>query len=168
MKILFFTDLHLVGKSNSNRKDNLVETQIKKMNEIIRLSENFDIVLSCGDIFHKHDPTISTMNNFSQFLKELKKPLILCAGNHDLHGYNYDSIHNTGLGYVCSFFKEKVTLMNEDMSSILIDDVSIHFKRTTDKNPMTGFIVDRSKSKHHIGIIHDMVYYKDFGVFLIE
>ena len=38
MKILFFTDVHLVGKSNINRKDNLVETQIGvpkiKWNEI--------------------------------------------------------------------------------------------------------------------------------------
>ena len=34
MKILFFTDVHLVGKSNINRRDNLVDTQIKKLNDL--------------------------------------------------------------------------------------------------------------------------------------
>ena len=51
MKILFFTDVHLVGKSNINRKDNLVETQIDKLQELVGESEQVDLVVSCGDIY---------------------------------------------------------------------------------------------------------------------
>ena len=50
MKILFFTDVHLVGKSNINRRDNLVDTQIKKLNELVEESRKVDLAISCGDI----------------------------------------------------------------------------------------------------------------------
>ena len=43
MKILFFTDVHLVGKSNINRKDNLVETQIDKLKELVEESKSVDL-----------------------------------------------------------------------------------------------------------------------------
>ena len=167
MKILFFTDVHLVGKSNINRKDNLVETQIDKLKELVEESKSTDLALSCGDIFHKYDPSISTMKTFSNFIEELECPLVLCPGNHDLHGYNYNSIHNTGLGYICSFFKDKVHLMNEDMEVYEFTPknkdmtLSIHFKRTIDKDPMVDFKVDKN-STYNIGIIHDMVFNQNF------
>ena len=162
MKILFFTDVHLVGKSNINRKDNLVETQIDKLNELGRESTKVDLIMSCGDIFHKHDPSISTMKTFSNFIEKIDNQFILCPGNHDLYGYNYDGIDNTGLGYVCSFYKDKIVLMKDDMQKLVVGDVTIHFKRTIDKEPMTEFNVDRSETKYHIGMIHDMVFHKDF------
>ena len=46
MKILFFTDVHLVGKSNINRRDNLVDTQIKKLNELVEESRKVDLAIS--------------------------------------------------------------------------------------------------------------------------
>ncbi len=162
MKILFFTDVHLVGKSNINRRDNLVDTQIKKLNELVEESRKVDLAISCGDIFNKHDPSISTMKTLSNFIEDLDCHFVLCPGNHDLYGYNYEAIENTGLGYVCSFFSEKVTLLVDDYETFKVDDLTIHFKRTIDKSPMTNFNVDKDNSKYHIGLIHDMVFNKDF------
>ncbi len=161
MKILFFTDVHLVGKSNINRKDNLVETQIDKLQELVVESEKVDLVISCGDIFHKYDPSISTMMTFSNFVSQLKSYFVLCPGNHDLHGYNYDSIEKTGLGYVSHFFSDKIKLLKDDNEIFNFEDLTIHFKRTIDKKPIDEFIVER-KTKHHIGLIHDMVFHQDF------
>ena len=79
MKIFFFTDVHLVSKTNINRVDNLPETQRNKLNEITEICNDgdIDIVLSCGDIFDRHIPAISTMNTFTNFVEGLNIPFIL-------------------------------------------------------------------------------------------
>ncbi len=166
MNIIFFTDVHLVSKSNINRIDNLPETQRNKLKEIIEVanSKEFNIVLSSGDVFDRHNPAISTMNTFTDFVKSLNVPFILCPGNHDLHGYNYKTLDTTGLGYTCKLLKanNKIILMKEDKEFIDCDNVRIHFKATINKCPMTEFIVDRTTNEIHVGLIHDMVYNKDF------
>ena len=118
MNIVFFTDIHLVSKSNINRIDNLPETQKNKLKEIIDVvsDKNIDIALSSGDVFDRHNPAISTMNTFTDFVESLSIPFILCPGNHDLHGYNYKTLDTTGLGYTCKLLKaiNEITLMKED------------------------------------------------------
>ena len=166
MKILFFTDVHLVSKTNVNRIDNLPETQKLKLNELIDICTNEDInlALSSGDIFDRHTPAITTMNTFTNFVECLNVPFILCPGNHDLHGYNYKALETTGLGYTCKLLKtyNKITLMKKNNEFIDVKDVRIHFKETIDKHPMKDFIVDKTTNKIHIGLIHDMVYNEDF------
>ena len=166
MNIVFFTDVHLVSKSNINRIDNLPETQKNKLKEIIKVTNNkgIDIVLSSGDVFDRYNPAISTMNTFTDFVESLNVPFMLCPGNHDLHGYNYKTLETTGLGYTCKLLKDrkKIKLMKEDKEFIDHDNVRIHFKATIDKHPMTDFIVDKTTNEIHVGLIHDMVYNKDF------
>ena len=166
MNIIFFTDVHLVSKSNISRIDNLPETQKKKLEELITVikQESIDIALSCGDIFDRHNPVISTMNTFSNFVESLNIPLILCPGNHDLHGYNYNTLETTGLGYTCKLLKtyNEISLLKDDKEFIDYDNFRIHFKQTIDKHPMREFIVDRKEKEFHIGLIHDMVFDKDF------
>ena len=169
MNIVFFTDVHLVSKTNISRIDNLPETQKNKLKEIIKVtnSEGIDIVLSSGDVFDRHNPAISTMNTFTDFVESLNVPFILCPGNHDLHGYNYKTLETTGLGYTCKLLKDqnKIKLMKEDKEFIDFNNVRIHFKATINKHPMTEFLVDRTTNEVHIGLIHDMVYNRDmFGI----
>ena len=107
MKAIFFTDVHLVSKTNVNRVDNLPETQKLKLKELINICNNgdVDVALSSGDIFDRHTPAITTMNTFTNFAECLNIPFILCPGNHDLHGYNYKTLETTGLGYTCKLLK---------------------------------------------------------------
>ena len=166
MKILFFTDIHLVSKTNINRIDNLPETQKNKLKEILEICNkgDMDIVMSSGDIFDRHTPAISTMNTFTNFVEDLNIPFILCPGNHDLHGYNYKTLETTGLGYTCKLLKtyNKITLMKKNNEFIDIENVRIHFRETIDKNPMKEFIVDKTTNEIHIGLIHDTVYNESF------
>ena len=78
MKIIFFTDVHLVSKTNINRIDNLPETQKLKLNELIDVCNRGDmnLVLSSGDIFNRHTPAITTMNTFTNFVECLNIPFI--------------------------------------------------------------------------------------------
>ena len=166
MKIFFFTDMHLVSKTNINRIDNLPETQKNKLNEIVEIcnNKNIDVALSSGDIFDRHIPAITTMNTFTNFVEELNIPFILCPGNHDLHGYNYNTLETTGLGYTCKLLKtyNKTILMKENNEFIDVKNVRIHFKETIDKHPMKELIVDKTTNEFHVGLIHDSVYNKDF------
>ena len=166
MKIVFFTDVHLVSKSNINRVDNLPETQKLKLNELVDVCNNGDIdyAFSSGDIFDRHTPAITTMNTFTNFVECLNVPFILCPGNHDLHGYNYKTLETTGLGYTCKLLKtyKKIKLLKETGDYIDCKNFRVHFKETIDKEPMEEFIVDRGTNEFHIGLIHDMVYNENF------
>ncbi|MAG53040.1 MAG: hypothetical protein CMH62_03710 [Nanoarchaeota archaeon] len=165
MKAIFFTDVHLVSKTNVNRVDNLPETQKLKLKELIDVcSEDVDIALSSGDMFDRHTPAITTMNTFTNFAECLNIPFILCPGNHDLHGYNYKTLETTGLGYTCKLLKtyKKIKLFKQNDEYMDYDNFRIHFKQTIDKEPMKEFIVDRTTNEFHLGLIHDMVYNIDF------
>ena len=166
MKAIFFTDVHLVSKTNVNRVDNLPETQKLKLKELINICNNgdVDVALSSGDIFDRHTPAITTMNTFTNFAECLNIPFILCPGNHDLHGYNYKTLETTGLGYTCKLLKtyKQIKLFKQNDEYIDYDNFRIHFKETIDKEPMKEFMVDRTTNEFHIGLIHDMVYNKDF------
>ena len=107
------------------------------------------------------------MMTFSNFISQLKSFFVLCPGNHDLHGYNYDSIDKTGLGYISHFFYDKMKLLKDDDETFIFDDLTIHFKRTIDKKPLEEFNVIR-KTKYHIGLIHDMVFHQNFFGTAIE
>tara|TARA_Y100000034_G_C6882261_1_gene404446 strand:+ start:951 stop:1853 length:903 start_codon:yes stop_codon:yes gene_type:complete len=165
LKAIFFTDVHLVSKTNVNRVDNLPETQKLKLKELIDVcSEDVDIALSSGDMFDRHTPAITTMNTFTNFAECLNIPFILCPGNHDLHGYNYKTLETTGLGYTCKLLKtyKKIKLFKQNDEYMDYDNFRIHFKQTIDKEPMKEFIVDRTTNEFHLGLIHDMVYNIDF------
>lgn len=163
MRIVFFTDPHLSVKKPSCRKDDYHNTIKTKLDEIIQESMLSDYVISAGDIFDRYNPVIRTMNVFMNFIDKLHCPLVLCAGNHDLQGNNYEQIESTGIGHVCRFFSDKkVVLLNIDRKKhSLSQNVDIWFKETDPVKSMEFFNIEKEKPIN-IGIIHDMVINNEF------
>lgn len=101
MKISFATDLHIRYSPPSSRLDREVffDSLLKKINFIIEYSNsNSDILVFGGDIFDKPDIAHSLVINI---LKEFKKstiPIYTIVGNHDIYGYQENSIFKSGIG----------------------------------------------------------------------
>jgi DNA repair exonuclease SbcCD nuclease subunit len=100
LRLLFLTDTHIRGTTPKNRKDNLPETLENKLKEIGEIIENYDIdyVLHGGDLFDRPDISVSVVGNFASILNNIKVPIYIVCGNHDIYGHNPDTINRTMLG----------------------------------------------------------------------
>lgn len=100
MKILYFTDTHIRGTSPKNRKDDFVLTLEKKLYEIVDIikDKGVDFVLHGGDLFDRPDVSVSIVSKFSKILKEIKVPVYIISGNHDVYGHNPLTINRTMMG----------------------------------------------------------------------
>ena len=100
VKFLYFTDTHFRGTTPKNRKDNIVDTLMRKMDEIRELTEKYEVdyVLHGGDLFDRPDISTSIARKFAIVLKKFNVPIYAIAGNHDVYGHNPDTLHRTLLG----------------------------------------------------------------------
>ncbi len=100
LRLLFLTDTHIRGTTPKNRKDNLPETLENKFKEIGKIVENYhiDYVLHGGDLFDRPDISVSVVGNFASILNEIKVPIYIICGNHDVYGHNPNTINRTMLG----------------------------------------------------------------------
>ena len=114
MKLLFFTDKHIRGKTPKNRMDNFPETIERKLNEIKQIIKeyNIDYVLHGGDLFDRPDVSISIASNFSKILNSFGVPIYIIVGNHDVYGHNPDTVNRSILGLLDAL--NVVRLINRD------------------------------------------------------
>ncbi len=156
MKLVFFTDPHITSRKPAGRSDDYFLTMENKLLEIIDMAEDADYIINAGDIFDRYNPAISAMNMLIDFVEKLPCPMIICPGNHDMQGYNYNRLDSTGLGFCCRFL-DKIVLLDPDNPYYQLDtNVHIHFKPTSINNPMQEFMAP-VKPGINMGIIHDML-----------
>ena len=99
LKILFATDIHLRAMKPVSRLDeDFLGTIIKKIDQVREMSSNFDLVILGGDIFDRpdasHGVVVETINAFAQF----KTPVYSVVGNHDVYGFQGQSLNKTAMG----------------------------------------------------------------------
>lgn len=86
MKILHTSDFHLGAKTEGFSR---AAEQRNILHEIVNISEseNIDIVVIAGDIFHVANPSAEAEDMFYEFLEELTKNndrvVLVISGNHD-------------------------------------------------------------------------------------
>lgn len=100
IRFLFFTDSHFREDKPATRIDDTNQSQYAKLGEIIELVHNneVDAVLHGGDFFNTKKPTHQLVVEIINWCKRLQVPVFAAMGNHDVTGYNLDSVRNSGLG----------------------------------------------------------------------
>ena len=122
MRFLYFTDTHITNLTPSGRKDDFLNTQMKKMEEVILLSKELkvDYVLHGGDFFDKPGATLKLGIEYSKIMREFDRPVFIIAGNHDIYGQNPDSVNTAMLGLLEAV--DLVKLIKENDEIILRED----------------------------------------------
>lgn len=171
MKILYFTDTHIRGTSPKNRKDDFILTLEEKLYELLDIiqEQDIDFVLHGGDLFDRPDVSVSIVSRFSKILKEIKVPLYIISGNHDVYGHNPLTINRTMMG-----------LLNElDILNIISEGETIVLEKDNIRVQLTGqpyiydidsianrkyYIVDqvRDDVDYSIHMVHGMLLDKPF------
>lgn len=110
MKLLFFTDTHIRASNPRNRIDNFYDSSLKKLEEIrdYANSNKIDYVLHGGDLFDRPDSAIKPTSEAGKILSSFNMPIYIVAGNHDIFGYNLDTLGRTMLGLLDNFGLVKI------------------------------------------------------------
>lgn len=148
MKILFLTDTHFTGKAPSSRIDDIQETILNKLLDVKKIIEDeaIDIVLHGGDMFHTPDVSNQFTGKIANILKEYNAPMYVLPGNHDIYGYNTNTLGNTKLGLL---EKTGVIKIIDRQSPIVLND--------------NGFKIGIEGQEYHGHIDEDMT--EDFKIY---
>ncbi len=166
MRLLFFTDTHIRGISPKNRKDNIVDTLEDKFKEVINLCNiyNIDYVLHGGDLFDRPDISVSIVSKFAKMLNQIKVPIYIVCGNHDIYGHNPDTINRTmlgllnAIGIVHVLNKNDKILLEKDGLVVQLSGQSYVYD-IDDENDKSKYIVEdiNKNADYVIHIVHGML-----------
>lgn len=114
-KILGVGDVHYRSKNPVHRIDNYEAAIFEKLIEIESLTNlhAVDAVVFTGDIFSKPEVSITELVAICGVIKRVKCPVVIIPGNHDIYGYNIDTLERTSL-YLLSLICNNVILLTED------------------------------------------------------
>lgn len=100
MKFLYYTDSHHRTEKPRYRIDDVYSSQFQELGEIasLVLEHDCDFILHGGDFFDHPRPSHELVRDIISWGKYVGVPIYVLAGNHDLVGYNSESILSVGLG----------------------------------------------------------------------
>jgi DNA repair exonuclease SbcCD nuclease subunit len=105
VKILYFTDTHIRGTSPQSRLDDFPQTLLAKFREVVELAKAHQVaaILHGGDLFDRPDVAPAVALDFLRVLMEAPCPIYGIAGNHDIFGFNPQTVPRTMLGIFDGF-----------------------------------------------------------------
>jgi len=111
---LFVTDTHFRADRPKLRTDDILKSQFEKLGEIITIARENDVdaILHGGDFFNSKQVPHKLVVALMDWCKQIAMPIFAIRGNHDLTGYNLDSVWNSGLGPL--FEAEAIELLEKD------------------------------------------------------
>lgn len=99
LKILAVGDIHLRATKPVSRLDqDYLGTAIRKIGQICEMSDNFDIVVLLGDVFDRPDAPHSVVFQAIRAFAQFKVPVYTIVGNHDVAGYQEQTLDRSALG----------------------------------------------------------------------
>jgi DNA repair exonuclease SbcCD nuclease subunit len=98
-RILFATDIHFRATKPISRLDkDFFITILGKIQEIREMAEHVDLVLLGGDIFDRPDCPHSVVIKVNRAFSNFPCPVYSVIGNHDIFGYEGQTVDATALG----------------------------------------------------------------------
>lgn len=103
-RFLWLEDTHIMGVSPDSRKDNIKDVLYDKLKQVgvIANDKNVDIVVHGGDMFDTPDVSNKLFSSVSEIIRSWNKPVYVVPGNHDIYGYDVNTLPNTKLGALAS------------------------------------------------------------------
>lgn len=168
MKFLFMTDTHININGPKSRIDDYEQSLENKFNEMIEIAQNekVDYILHGGDLFDKPDVTPRVVIKFGQILQKFQKKIYVISGNHDIFGYNPNTLNRSmlgilnGLGIVEVISKDHPIILED--TNLRIQVSAVPYQYDVDTN-LQYYYPERSQNVNfHILMTHSMLLEKKF------
>lgn len=173
LKFLFMTDTHHTAINPTNRLDDCFLTTLDKVKEIgdIVQEEHIDYVLHGGDFFNSPNISDNVASTVGKVYQNIKAPIIVISGNHDVVGNNASTISQTKLGLLGEL--GIVRLLNKyETISIEKGGVTVDITGSPSdfgiNNDKEAFIVREKTANINIHMVHAMLLKEDakFGTYM--
>ncbi|MCI6610313.1 MAG: metallophosphoesterase [Ezakiella sp.] len=169
MKFLYFSDTHIRSTTPRHRLDDFKESLYEAFVEIrnIGIENDVDFYIHGGDLVDRPDVPIFTIRQFAKVMQSFEKPIFFVPGNHDIFGYNVNSLNRTAIALLHDFSLITIMRDNSPICFTLKDtSVALHsasFSRDLDTDIGRGaYIVNKKLADFDIMIAHGMLLAKKF------
>jgi len=154
MKFLFFTDVHAAVKNPGNRKDNYLETVVKKLRNVQRLGDqnNVDFYICGGDLFNTPEVSFTCVSTIADVLKSFKLPIYSVVGSHDHFNYNFNTLKRSALGLL--HYTGNIKIVTDWLA---IENTTFYFSHHSNlkDNDVNNYkFTDALHNKFNIHVIH--------------
>lgn len=169
-KIIYLTDPHWRGTSPRARTDNYQEAIDAKLHEVFglaaELADTYGVIIACGgDLFDSPDAAYSVSGDLAALLAQAPCPVYVCPGNHEIYGYNLDTLPRTALGFLARvgivelLTRDPVLVAGwADFSVYLTGQGFHHDMDRTGRDYLVERIKDDLASKiYHVHVVHGML-----------
>lgn len=165
ISFMYVTDIHATAKGYSGRKDDVPKSILKLLKEMksIYKERKLDFILNGGDFFHTPDVSNKYCGELASILKGVK--MYVVPGNHDLYGYNVETIDNSKLGLLAKSDVLKI-LDRKHPFTVKVGDKIINIEGQEyyagiDTNVANDYRID-NKSDFNILVAHAMLLKEPF------
>ena len=157
MKLLYFQDLHLSGKTPVNRKDKYMDSIFLKLKEIVFIAKNYkcEMILSGGDNTDSPIVSLPICDRFIDIIEYGKISFHTVWGNHDEQFYNIELSKSTTLQHM---FNRSVLINCLDV--IENDNIYIkgfHYSHNCEEKIKEEGLFHDKKDKLTIAIVHALI-----------
>ena len=173
LRLLYFTDTHIRDNNPKYRIDDYSESLKIKLQEIVELADGFsvDYLLHGGDLFDLPWPSAKAVKISVDFLEQIKVPIYMVSGNHDLLEQKLSTLENTMLWFLAKRGllrllspRDKVYLRQAGFTLQLSGQ---HFNDSIDReNSVSAYCVDKKNCDVAIHIVHGMLLPKPFSPYV--
>jgi DNA repair protein SbcD/Mre11 len=170
VKILYLTDTHIRGTSPRNRLDDFAQALLAKLQEVVELAKEHQVsaILHGGDLFDRPDVAPAVALDFLRVLMAAPCPIYGIAGNHDVFGFNPQTVPRTMLGLFDGFqlFRlvkpGEVVLLKEGGLQVQVTGQEFHAELDR-RSPMLDYCVVPAGQG---GSLHERLPDSDFAIHL--
>lgn len=99
MRLLNLRDSHFRGKNSVHRIGNMYQDILSKLDEVIELSKDCDMVLHDGDFFDSPYVSNTVIDDIIDRIEKAKIPWYVTVGNHDMSGANWGASKSSALAH---------------------------------------------------------------------
>lgn len=125
-----------------------------------------DLVIHGGDVFHTPDVSNKFTGELAKIIKSWGVDTYVTPGNHDVYGYNLDTLNNTKLGLLSNTGVIKILdranplVFERNGKKIAIEGQEYH--KDIDKNVAEDFKITKMDADYNILVYHGMLLDHEF------
>jgi DNA repair protein SbcD/Mre11 len=170
VKILYLTDTHIRGTTPRNRLDDFALALQEKLREVVALAREHGVhaILHGGDLFDRPDVAPAVALDFLRVLMDAPCPIYGIAGNHDVFGFNPETVPRTMLGLFDGFrlFRlikpGEVVVLEQDGLKVQVTGQEFHAELDR-RNPILDYCIVPAGQG---GSLHERLPEADFAIHL--
>lgn len=157
MKLLYFQDLHLSGKSPINRKDKYMDSIFLKLQEIVSIAKKYkcNYIISGGDNLDSPIISLPICDKFIDIIEEGNMSFYTVWGNHDEQFHSSELSNSTTLQHM--FNRSSLINCLDIIENKEVYIKSFHYFHNCEAKLSEEGLFHDKKDKMTIAIVHALV-----------